>query len=49
LADDNENVLQAAQSYGMKVLIFVARPSSRAKVFYSDHFPSIVYFKELIV
>ena len=49
LADDNENVLQAAKAYGMKVLIFVARPSSRAQVHYSDQFPSIVYFKELIV
>ena len=49
LADDNENVLQAAQTYGMGLLIFVARPSSRAEVLYSDKFPSIVYFKELIV
>jgi putative hydrolase of the HAD superfamily len=49
LADDNENVLQAAKAYGMGVLIFVARPSSRAQVHYSDQFPSIVYFKELIV
>lgn len=49
LADDNENVLQAAHSYGMGVLIFVARPSSRADIEYSTRFPSIVYFKELIV
>ena len=49
LADDNENVLQAAQTYGMGVLIFVARPSSRAEILYSEKFPSIVYFKELIV
>ncbi|UCD65690.1 MAG: HAD-IA family hydrolase [Deltaproteobacteria bacterium] len=49
LADDNENVLQAAKAYGMGVLIFVARPSSRAQVHYSDQFSSIVYFKELIV
>ena len=49
LADDNENVLQAAQTYGMEVLIFVARPSSREDVLYSEKFPSIVYFKELIV
>jgi len=48
LADDNENVLQAAQAYGMGVLIFVARPSSRAEVLCSKLFPSIVYFKELI-
>jgi len=49
LADDNENVLQAAQIYGMGALIFVARPSSRAEIKYSSLFPSIVYFKELIV
>jgi HAD superfamily hydrolase (TIGR01509 family) len=49
LADDNDNVLQAAKVYGMGVLIFVARPSSRAEVQYSEVFPSIVYFKELIV
>ena len=49
LADDNENVLRAAQAYGMEVLIFVSRPSSRAEILYSEEFPSIVYFKELIV
>lgn len=49
LADDNENVLQAAQAYGMGVLIFVARPSSRAEIFYSEKFPSIVYFNEIIM
>ncbi len=49
LADDNENVLRAARTYGMEVLIFVARPSSRAEVLYSAEFPSIVYFKELII
>ena len=49
LADDNENVLQAAQIYGMGVLIYVARPSSRAEIHYSNDFPSIVYFKELII
>jgi putative hydrolase of the HAD superfamily len=49
LADDNENVLQAARDYGMGLLIFVARPSSREDIRYSEEFPSIVYFKELIV
>ena len=48
LADDNENVLQAAETYGIGVLIFVARPSSRADIRYSSRFPSIVYFKELM-
>lgn len=48
LADDNENVLQAARTYGIGLLIYVARPSSRAEIQYSNDFPSIVYFKELI-
>ena len=49
LADDNENVLLAAGSYGLGLLIFVARPSSRQDVRYSELFTSIVYLKELIV
>jgi HAD superfamily hydrolase (TIGR01509 family) len=49
LADDNENVLQVASTFGIERLIFVARPSSRAEVLYSEKFPSIVYFRELIV
>jgi putative hydrolase of the HAD superfamily len=49
LADDNENVLQAAGTYGMGLLIYVARPSSHEDVRFSEQFPSIVYFKELIV
>jgi len=48
LADDNENVLHAARRYGMAVLLFVARPSSRSPVKYSNAFPSILYFNELI-
>jgi len=49
LADDNENVLQSAETYGIGVLIYVARPSSRAEISYSVRFPSIVYFNELII
>jgi len=49
LADDNENVLQSAETYGIGVLIYVARPSSRAEISYSVRYPSIVYFKEMIV
>jgi len=48
LADDNENVLLAAQSHGIEVLIFVARPSSRVDVVRSEKFISIVYFNELM-
>ena len=48
LADDTEKVLDAANSYGMGHLIFVARPSSRKQVRYSERYPSIEFFKELI-
>jgi HAD superfamily hydrolase (TIGR01509 family) len=48
LADDNENVLLAAQAQGIGALIFVARPSSRADVIRSEKFTSIVYFNELM-
>jgi len=48
LADDTEKVLDAAKSYGMGHLIFVARPSSRKQVRYSERYPSIEFFKELI-
>lgn len=49
LADDTEKVLVSARAYGMGVLIYVARPSSKSPVQYSTSFPSIVYFKELIM
>ncbi|MCK5340112.1 MAG: HAD hydrolase-like protein [Desulfobulbaceae bacterium] len=48
LADDTENVLISAEEHGIKYPIYVARPSSTTPVVYSDRFPSIVYFKELI-
>lgn len=48
LVDDNANVLQAAHSYGLGHLVYVAKPSSRLPVRYSPTFPSIVFFKELI-
>lgn len=48
LADDNENVLISAKKYGIKNLIYVARPSSTLPINYSENFPSIVFFKELI-
>ena len=47
-ADDTEKVLLSAEQYGMGFLIFVARSSSRKPVQYSQRYPSIVYFKELI-
>jgi putative hydrolase of the HAD superfamily len=48
LADDTAKVLRSAREYEMGFLIFVARPSSRLPVRYSDEFPSIVTFDELI-
>ncbi len=48
LADDTAKVLRSARSYGMQELIYVAKPSSRRPIEYSDEFPSIAYFKELI-
>lgn len=48
LVDDTEKVLFTARGYGLAHLLFVARPSSRQRVRYSCHFPSIEYFKELL-
>lgn len=48
LADDTEKVLLSAQSYGMGVLIHVARPSSRKPAAGSERFYSIEHFRELI-
>jgi putative hydrolase of the HAD superfamily len=48
LVDDTEQVLFTARDYGLAHLLFVARPSSRQRVEYSCHFPSIEYFKELL-
>jgi putative hydrolase of the HAD superfamily len=49
LADDNELVLESAEKYGIKQLIFVAKSSSKKPVAYSKKFPSIIFFKELMV
>lgn len=48
LADDNEQVLESAEQYGIGVLIYVARPSTREPVSYSERYPSIIFFKELM-
>lgn len=48
LADDTEKVLRAAEQYGMGVLIYVARPSSRKAPRFSRRYPSIEYFNELL-
>jgi putative hydrolase of the HAD superfamily len=48
LADDTEKVLRSAEEYGLGYLVYVARSSSRQPVRYSEKYPSIDYFKELI-
>ena len=48
LVDDNANVLEAAREFGLKHLVFVAKPNSRRAVLFSERFPSITYFNELI-
>ena len=48
LADDTEKVLRSAEEYGLGYLIYVARSSSRQPVRYSEKYPSIDYFKELV-
>lgn len=48
LIDDNEEVLRTAQQYGIKFLIFKAKPSSRAEAEISHRFPMIMRFRELM-
>ena len=48
LAEDTEKILFSAREYGIKHLIYVARPSSQIAVKPSESFHSIVYFNELI-
>jgi len=48
LADDTEKVLHSADDYGLGHLIYVARSSSMQPVRYSEKYPSIDYFKELM-
>ncbi len=48
LADDTAKVLHSAKAFGLEQLIFVAKPSSRIEIKYSDVYPAISTFKELI-
>lgn len=48
LAEDTETVLVSAQRYGIKHLVYVARPSSHGEIKRSKNFRSIIYFNELI-
>lgn len=47
-ADDNLDVLGAARGHGIKHLMHMARPSSKEPVMYSDDYPSIATFSELM-
>ncbi|MCW5198324.1 HAD hydrolase-like protein [Desulfobulbus sp. F4] len=49
LADDTEKVLRTADKHGIGTLIHVARPSSRRPTAYSEKYPSIDSFNELIM
>lgn len=47
-ADDNLDVLQAARGHGIRHLVHMARPSSKVPADYSDDYPSIATFEELM-
>jgi len=46
-ADDTVAVLHAANNFGIRYLLHIARPSSRRAVSYCTEFPSIAAFNEL--
>jgi len=48
LADDTEKVLHSAGQYGMGFLLSIARPSTRLAVKYSENYPSVAFFNELL-
>jgi len=48
LADDTEPVLIAAKKMGIQWLVYVARPSSSLSPSFSEKFPSILYFNDLM-
>ncbi len=47
LAEDSEGNLHSAKKGGIRHLIFVAKPSTKAPIQRSSAFPSIVYFNEI--
>jgi len=47
-ADDNLDVLSTARGHGIGHLVHMARPSSQIPPRYSDDYPSITTFKELM-
>jgi len=48
LAEDTEKILDSASAYGIRHLVFVARPSSTKKTRHSRRYRSIEFFSELI-
>ena len=46
--DDTEKVLQSAREYGVQYLIHIAKPSSKTDAYFSNVYPSISDFDELI-
>jgi 5'-nucleotidase len=46
--DDTEKVLHSAASCGLRHLMHIAKPSSRQPARFSEHYPSIVDFYELL-
>ncbi len=49
LADDNDGVLASGERYGLKSLIHVSKSSTMLPVAHSKKFPSIIFFKELMI
>ena len=45
--DDNQKVLEVAQSFGLTQLVSIARPSSNEPLCYSGKFPSVASLAEL--
>lgn len=46
--DDTAKVLDSAQTYGINHLLFIAKPSSKLPVRYSEKYPAVAFFDELL-
>ncbi len=46
--DDTAKVLDSAHTYGLNHLLFIAKPSSKLPVRYSDKYPAVAFFDELL-
>lgn len=47
-ADDTTRVLDSAHTYGLNHLLFIAKPSSKLPVRYSEKYPAVAFFDELL-